>query len=367
MIEFYDFKREYNELKNEIHKKIYDVLRSGNFIEGNEVKNFESRFSNYIGTKYGIGVNSGSDALYMAIKALDIGEGDEVITPSQTFISTVDAISRNMAIPAFVDIDPNTFCIDPSMIESKITEKTRAIIAVHLYGHPAEMDSILKIAKKNNLFIIEDCAQAHGSRYKGTKVGSIGDISCFSFYPVKNLGAYGDGGLICLNDDYLSEKLRMMHNYGQCKKNHHDFIGINSRLDELQAAILNVKLEYLDYWNNLRNNLADIYNIHIDESLYNVPIVKEYVDHAYHMYVIRSCKRDEIKRYLLKNNIQSMIHYPIPVHKQKAYINLGVKDNLTQTEKICNEILSLPMNPWLKKYEVEKICEVLNRYGENNE
>jgi len=208
MIQFFDFKRENVQLKNEINEKFNDVLNRGSFIDGKEVENFESNFSNYIGTNYGLGVNSGSDAIFMAIKALNIGYGDEVVTVSHTFISTVDGISRNMAMPVFVDIDPNTFCIDTSKIESKITERTRAIIVVHLYGHPVDMDPILKIAEKNDLFVIEDCAQAHGAKYKGKNVGSLGDISCFSFYPVKNLGAYGDGGFVALNDEYLFEKLK---------------------------------------------------------------------------------------------------------------------------------------------------------------
>jgi len=367
MIQFFDFKRENVQLKNEINEKFNDVLNRGSFIDGKEVENFESNFSNYIGTNFGLGVNSGSDAIFMAIKALDIGYGDEVITVSHTFISTVDGISRNKAMPVFVDIDPDTFCIDTSKIESKITERTRAIIVVHLYGNPVDMDPILKIAKKNDLFVIEDCAQAHGAKYKGNKVGSFGDISCFSFYPVKNLGAYGDGGFVALNDEYLFEKLKMMHNYGQSQKNHHDFVGMNSRLDEIQAAILNVKLGYLDHWNNIRKKLANIYNKLLDDSLYNIPMVKEYANPIYHIYVICSNEREDVKDYLLKNGVQSMIHYPIPVHKQKAYSYLGYQDNLQITEKICNEILSLPMNPWLKNNEVELICEILNNYGDKNE
>jgi dTDP-4-amino-4,6-dideoxygalactose transaminase len=359
MIKFFDFKREYSELKDEINIKVDEVLSKGNFISGNEVQDFESKFSKYIGIKNGLGVNSGSDALFMAIKALDINEGKEIITVSHTFISTVDAISRNNAVPVFVDIDPDTYCIDVSKIESKITDKTHAIIVVHLYGHPADMDPILKIAKKYDLFVIEDCSQAHGAKYKGKTVGSLGDISCFSFYPVKNLGAYGDGGFIGVNNVFLFEKLEMMHNYGQSKKNHHEFIGLNSRLDEIQAAILNIKLGYLDSWNNQRKGLANIYYKFLDNSTYKLPSVKEYADHVFHLYVIRSNKRDKIKKYLLKNDIQTMIHYPIPVHKQNAYKNLS-SGNIPITEEICSQIVSLPINPWLKSFEVEKICEILN-------
>ena len=221
----------------------------------------------------------------------------KLLTVSHTFISTVDAITRNNAIPVFIDVDPETYCVNVSKIESKITDKTKAIIVVHLYGHPADMDTILKIAKKYDLFIIEDCSQAHGARYKKKMVGSFGDISCFSFYPVKNLGAYGDGGFIALNDEKTYEKLEMMHNYGQSKKNCHDFIGLNSRLDEMQAAILNLKLNYLDKWNMERKKLANVYDKLLDKSLYKTPVVKRYANHVYHLYVIRSNKRDEIKDY----------------------------------------------------------------------
>ena len=359
MIKFFDFKREYFELKEEINFKIDEVLSKGNFIGGNEVKDFESKFSKYIGTKRGLGVNSGSDALFMAVKALDINKGEEVITVSHTFISTVDAISRNNAIPVFVDIDPDTYCIDVSKIESKITDKTRAIIIVHLYGHPADMDPIIKIAKKYGLFVIEDCSQAHGAKYKGKTVGSLGDISCFSFYPVKNLGAYGDGGFIALNNNDLYDKLEMMHNYGQSMKNQYEFIGINSRLDEIQAAILNIKLGYLDNWNNERKKLANIYNKLLDNSVFKVPCIKQYADHVFHLYVIQSNNRDAIRDYLLKKDIQTMVHYPIPIHEQNAYKNL-LTPNIPITEEICSKIVSLPINPWLKSFEVEKICEILN-------
>lgn len=361
MIPFFDFRREYSLLKYEITEKTNKVLSSGVFIEGREVKNFENQFSKYVGSKFGLGVNSGSDALFMAVNSLNIGDGHEVITVSHTFISSIDGISRNGAVPVFVDIDPESYCIDTTKVESKITNKTRAILVVHIYGHPVDMNPILEIAEKHDLRVIEDCSQAHGAKYKGDMVGSLGDVSCFSFYPVKNLGAYGDGGFIATNDDYLFEKLAKLHNYGQSEKNHHDFIGLNSRLDEIQAAILNVKLKYLDSWNDKRRRLANIYYELLNDSLYMLPSVKDYVEHVYHLYVIRTGKRDEIQNYLAKNGFQSMIHYPIPVHKQKAYSYIGNRYELPITDKICEEILSLPMNPWLKEYEVEKICEILNR------
>lgn len=366
MIPFYDFKRGYIAIKDDINKKISEVLDRGYFVLGEEVQKFETIFSEYVGTKYGLGVNSGSDALFMAIKALNISEGDEVITVSHTFISTVDAIIRNGATPIFVDIDPDTYCMDVSKIEEKITDKTRAILPVHLYGHPTDMAPILKIAEKNCLKIIEDCSQAHGAEYNGKKVGSFGDISCFSFYPVKNLGAYGDGGFIALNDELIYQRLKMMQNYGQSKKYHHDFVGLNSRLDEMQAAVLNIKLEYLDKWNDQRRKKAKLYDKLLDDSFYILPTVRSNVSHVYHLYVIQCDKRDEIKDYLSRKNIQTLIHYPIPVHKQKAYLNLGFDESIPNTENICNNILSLPLNPWLTTNEIEKICTIMNKFGDDN-
>lgn len=363
MIPFYDFTREYQEIKDEINHRISEVLSKGYFVLGNEVQKFETNFSEYIGMEYGLGVNSGSDALYMAIKALGIGKDDEIITVSHTFVSTIDAIVRNGADPIFCDIDPDSNCIDVSKIDDKITNKTKAILPVHLYGHPVDMDPILKIAHKNSLKIIEDCSQAHGAEYKGKKVGSFGDISCFSFYPIKNMGAYGDGGFIALNNEVVFKQLKMMQNYGQSKKYHHDFIGLNSRLDEIQAAILNLKLEYLDKWNRKRQINAKIYDKHLDESKYKIPTVKDYAKHVYHLYVVECSNRDEIINFLLKNDVNALIHYPIPVHKQKAYLDLGFNDKLPITEKKCKRIISLPLNPWLIDYELEEICELINCFG----
>lgn len=356
MIPFIDLKKEYTEISKEINHSIKEVLESGWYILGDKTKEFEDKFSKYHNTKYGIGVNSGSDALLLSLKALGIGEGDEVITVSHTFISTVDAIARNGAIPVFVDIDPITFCIDVTKIEEKITSKTKAIIPVHLYGHPADMDSIMEIAQKHNLYVVEDACQAHGAEYNGKKVGSIGDMGCFSFYPAKNLGAYGDGGIVISNNEEISEKLRMMRNYGQSKKYCHDFVGVNSRLDELQAAILCVKLKHLDEWNEKRRDCARFYGELLENSGVILPVEKEYAKHVYHLYVIRSKKRDFLQQYLLKEGIQSQIHYPIPVHKQKPYES---SIRLPVTENICNQILSLPMYPFLPQDDILKIVEVV--------
>jgi len=359
MIPFVDLKREYREIKGEINQAIRRVLEKGWFILGEELKTFEQEFAKYLGIKYAIGVNSGSDALYLAVKALGIGKGDEVITVSHTFISTVDAIIRNCAKPVFVDIDPETYTMDVNQIEKVITEKTKAIIPVHLYGHPADMDPIMEIAEKYGLYVIEDACQAHGAEYRGKKVGSIGHVACFSFYPTKNLGAYGDAGMIVTNDEELAEKLRMLRNYGSSKKYFHEFIGVNSRLNEIQSAILRVKLKYLDEWNERRRKIAKLYNELLEDSDVITPIEKEWARHVYHLYVIRYKNRNKLQQHILRNGIQTQIHYPIPVHLQKAYIDLGIKVKLPITEKISQEILSLPIFPYLNRTEIEKIAMVI--------
>ncbi|XRO75841.1 DegT/DnrJ/EryC1/StrS family aminotransferase [Methanocaldococcus sp. 28A] len=362
MISFVDLRREYQEIKKEINQVIQRVLESGWFILGKELEAFEKEFAEYLGAKHVIGVNSGSDALYLAVKALGVSKDDEVITVSHTFISTVDAITRNGAKPVFVDIDPETYTIDVSQIEKKITEKTKAIVPVHLYGHPADMDPILEIAEEYGLYVIEDASQAHGAEYKGRKVGNIGDVGCFSFYPTKNLGAYGDGGVVVTNDDELAEKLRVLRSYGSSKKYYHNLIGVNSRLDELQAAILRVKLKYLDEWNKRRRKMAKLYNKLLEDYEVITPIEKVWAKHVYHLYIIRHKERDKLQKYLSENGIQTQIHYPIPVHKQKAYVDLGINVQLPITEKISNEILSLPMHPWLKEEEVKYICETIKKF-----
>jgi dTDP-4-amino-4,6-dideoxygalactose transaminase len=362
MIQFNDFEREFAVIGEEVSEAIQTVLESGWFILGKETEKFEEEFSKYVGTKFGIGVNSGSDALYLAVKALGIHEGDEVLTVSHTMISTVDSIARNGAKPVFVDIDPETYVMDTSELEAKISHKTRALLPVHLYGHPVNMDQCMEIAEKHNLYVIEDACQAHGTEYKTRKVGSIGTAGCFSFYPTKNLGAYGDAGMVVTNDEELSDRLKKMRNYGQSKKNYHDFVGVNSRLDEIQAAILRTKLRYLDEWNEKRRKLARIYNELLEGTDAIIPIEREYAKHVYHLYVIRHKCRVKLQQYLLNQGIQTLVHYPIPVHLQKAYTT---NDKLLITERICGEILSLPVNPWLKEEEVEEISNFVRSYRQN--
>lgn len=361
MIPFIDLKREYTEIKGEIDRAIQRVIENGTFVLGEEVKKFEKEFSNYVGSKYAIGVNSGSDAIFLTLKALGISKGDEVITVSHTFISTVDAIVRNDATPVFVDIDPETYCIDVEKIEEKITKRTKAILPVHIYGHPADMDSIVEIAEAHGLHVIEDACQAHGAEYKGRKIGGIGDAGCFSFYPVKNLGAYGDGGMIVTDNEELAMKLKMLRSNGQQQKYHHDFIGVNSRLDEIQAAILRVKLQYLDRWNSKRREIAKLYSEFLACNEIATPIEKQ-AKHVYHLYVIRHKNRDSLQQHLLENGIQTLIHYPIPVHKQKAYLNLCSSYHLPVTETSCKEILSLPMFPQLTRKEVEYVITAVTSF-----
>ncbi|MFX1383355.1 MAG: DegT/DnrJ/EryC1/StrS family aminotransferase [Promethearchaeota archaeon] len=359
---FVNFKKAYEEVKEEIQDAINRVLERQWFIFGEELEKFEEEFSTYIGSKYCVGCASGTDALYLAVAANNIGNKDEVITISHTMTSTVDAIVRNGAKPVFIDIDPATFNIDPSSIEENITNNTKAIMLVHLYGNPANMDPILEIAEKYNLLIIEDACQAHGSEYKGRKVGNIGHIGCFSFYPSKNLGAFGDAGLISTNDKKLASLLKLYRNYGQRKRYYHDFVGINSRMDELQAGILRVKLKYLDNWNDRRRKSAKLYNELLIGAEVNTPLEKEYSKHIYHLYVIKSKRRDKLKNFLDKNKVQTYIHYPIPVHMQAAYADYRDIYKLPFTEKICNEILSLPMHPWLTEEEIHSVTELIKKF-----
>ena len=351
-IHFFDFRREHAEIEQEIAKAIERVFDSGRFVLGDEGAAFETEFSSYIGAKYGIGVNSGSDALFLTLKALGIGANSEVITVSHTFVSTVDCIVRCGARPVFVDVEPDTYCINAAKIEERITERTKAILPVHLYGHPADLDAVLKIARQYDLSVVEDACQAHGTEYKGKKVGSFGNAGCFSFYPVKNLGAYGDGGMVTTNDRSLAERVKLLRNYGQSRKYHHDLVGINSRLDELQAAVLRVKLLRLDEWNEKRRRLAELYKEILEHVEVVLPSERTYARHVYHLFVIRVAGRDNCQRFLQKSGIQTQIHYPIPVHKQNAYMGFQSTKELAVTQTICGEILSLPLYPSLTEEEI---------------
>lgn len=358
-IPFVDLRTQYISIKEEIDQAISKVIQKSAFIGGGFLQSFEQRFATYIGVKYCIGVGNGTDALFIALKVLDIDKGDEVITVANTFIATSEAITATGAKVVFVDINPETYNIDVTKIEEKITQKTKAVIPVHLYGQPAEMDSIMEVARKYNLYVIEDAAQAHLAKYKGKTVGAIGNIGCFSFYPGKNLGAYGDAGAIVTNNNELATKARMYANNGRLEKYNHEFEGVNSRLDGLQAAILDIKLKYLDEWNNRRRTIANIYY----EGLKNIvttPTVLPYVKHVYHLYVIRVKNRDKIREFLAEKGISTGIHYPIPLPFLKAYKYLGHKpEDFPIAYSLKNEILSLPIHGNMTDDQVEYVITQL--------
>ncbi len=354
-----DLKREYLSIKEEIEGAIHMVIENTSFVGGEELKKFEEEFAKFCETKYAVGVGNGTDALYLALRALGIKEGDEVITSPNTFIATSEAITLNKAIPVFVDIDKHTYNIDPKRIKDAISEKTKAIIAVHIYGQPVDFDKIKEIAKKHNLLIIEDAAQAHGAIYKGRKVGSLGNIACFSFYPGKNLGAYGDGGAVCSNNQEIIEKIRMLSNHGRSEKYFHKIEGINSRLDGIQAAILRIKLKYLNEWNRKRQNIARKYNEFLSQiDKVTTPKILNDVISVYHLYCLQVEKRDELIKKLKEDGISTGIHYPMPLHLQPAYKYLNLLEgSFPNAEDLCKKVLSLPMFPEMKEEEIKYICK----------
>lgn len=361
IIKIIDFKKEYEMIKNEIDLSIQRVLNSGWLILGEEVKKFEAEFASYIGTKYAVGVNSGTDALLLSLMVIGLKDNEEVITVSHTTTPTVLPILFLGAKPIFVDINQDTYNIDISLIEKKITKKTKAIIPVHLYGNPVDMSPLVEIANKYNIIVIEDACQAHGAEYKGKKAGSFGKLAAFSFYPTKNLGGYGDGGIVLTNDEELYEKLLMLRQYGWKKRYESYTIGINSRLDEIQAAILRLKLKYLNEWNEKRRNIARLYMKLLKDTKIILPKEQENSKHVYHQFVIRYKERDNLRNQLHINGIETLIHYPLPVHKQKTFLDLNLHFELPVTDKISNEILSLPINPLLTEEEILKVInEVKN-------
>jgi len=386
MIPILDLKLQYESIKDEINAAIAEVLESTEFILGPAVRDLEQRVATYCECKYGVGVASGTDALRLTLAALGIGPGDEVITTPFTFIATANTISHCGARPVFVDIDPRTYNIDPAEIKGAITERTRAIVPVHLYGQPADMDPIIELAEQHGLFVVEDCAQAIGARYcsrrttndegrttkdegrtlvggRWSAVGSIGHAGCLSFYPTKNLGAYGDGGMVVTNDAALAEKIDILRRQGGKKKYHAEVLGFNSRLDTLQAAILRVKLNYLDAWNEARRRVAQRYN----ELLAGLPVTTPYessdVYHVYHQYTIRARRRDALAAYLKEHSIGTMVYYPVPLHLQGLYASLGYKEgDLPESEAASREVLSLPMYPEITEEQQRMVVEAIRRF-----
>lgn len=359
-ITFGNLKKQYFSVKKEINQAVSRTLKSGWFILGKEVESFEKEFADYSGVKYGVGVANGLEALQISLMALGVGRGDEVITTPLTAMATSLAIIHAGARPVFVDIDPINYNLDAKKIEKAITKKTKAILPVHLYGQMADMASIMKIAERNHLLVLEDCAQAHGAEYKGEKAGSFGDCGAFSFYPSKNLGAFGDGGCVVTNDKKIADKIRALRDYGQQGRYNHIYLGFNSRLDELQAAILKVKLKHLDNWNDRRRQLAKIYNQLLSEAEVVQPVELKGYFHIYHLYVVRSKERDRLVKYLFKNGIQAGIHYPKVIYRQKAYEYFSKKIcNCPIAEKYCQEIVSLPLYPELTDAQVKRICKLI--------
>ncbi|MFN6572165.1 DegT/DnrJ/EryC1/StrS family aminotransferase [Dendronalium sp. ChiSLP03b] len=360
MIPFLDLKAQYLSIKDEIDTAVLKVLESTQFVLGNEVTALEKDFADYCNAADGIAVNTGTSALHLALLAAGIGAGDEVITVPFTFVATAAAICYTGAKPVFVDIDPVSYTIDVTQIEKAITERTKAILPVHLYGQPADMEPILEIARRHGLTVIEDAAQAHGAEYKGQKVGAIGDIGCFSFYPGKNLGAYGEGGMIVTNNPEYTHTMRMLRDWGQEHKYHHVLKGYNYRMDGIQGAILRVKLRYLEEWTEARRAHAAKYDALLKDSNVTVPIVMPYSRHVYHVYAVRSPQRDELQQKLNVQGIQTGIHYPIPVHLQPAYADLGYKPgDFPHSELAAREVLSLPMFAELTPAQINIVAESL--------
>lgn len=358
-----DLKKQYESIQAELDEALKRVFTKGIYILGDEVDLFEKEFAAYNNASHAIGVASGTDALTLSLLSCDVKAGDEVIAPSHTAVATIAAIEMTGAKPVFVDIDIERYTLDPNQVEKAITDKTRAIIPVHLYGCSADLTPILQIARQKKIFVIEDCAQAHGSMYQGQRAGTGGDIAAFSFYPTKNLGAFGDGGMVITNDSSLAEKAKLLRQYGWKNRYVSEIKGMNSRLDELHAAMLRVKLKYLDAWNARRRDLANLYMELLKNTEIILPMQPKDCEHVFHQFVIRHPKRDALKEFLKAKGIHTLIHYPVPVHLQPAYENLGyAKGSLPNTEKVADEVLSLPMYPELTEEQVKFVCECMKLF-----
>lgn len=358
-IPFVDLGAQYQSIKKEIDQAISGVLQDSAFIGGKRVAAFEEEFAAYLGASHCVGCANGTDAIEIALEALGIGEGDEVLVPAYTWISTANSVCRVGAKPIFVDVDPDFYTIDPNGLKAKITSATKAIIPVHFYGLPADMRSIMTFAQEHKLFVIEDCAQAHGASIEGKKAGTFGDVSTFSFYPGKNLGAYGDGGAMVSNDETIAARCRMIARQGQRKKHDHVMVGRNSRLDGLQAAILSVKLKYLDQWIAGRQQVANTYNELLSDLPLSLPQVPESFAHVYHLYVIQTDRRDDLKAYLGERGIPSLLHYPKPLHQVGVFDPQGP---FTVSESMSQNILSLPVYPELTNAQQNEVAEAIRSF-----
>ena len=359
-VPFVDLKQQYISIKSEVDAAIAGVIENTSFILGPQVRAFETAFAQYTGARACIAVNSGTAALQLALMALGIGAGDEVIVPSFTFFATAEAVSVLGATPVFVDVDPVSYTVTAATIERAITSRTRAIIPVHLYGQAADLDPIFEVARKHNLRVIEDAAQAHGAEYKGKRVGGLGSAGCFSFYPSKNLGAYGEAGAVVTNDEELATRLRLLRDHGSTSKYAHAIVGYNFRMEEIQAAVLNVKLTHLNDWNHARRVRATQYDAALSNATIVLPRELDYARHVYHVYAVQSDNRDELQKRLTAAGVQTGVHYPIPIHLQPAYKSLGYNPgDLPVTESLAERVLSLPMFPELNNAQIERVTETI--------
>ncbi len=363
-VPFLDLKAQLVPIKEEIKQAINEVIDNTAFAGGPFVEKFEKSFAAFCGSKYAIGVGNGTDAIWLALLALGVGEADEVITAPSTFIATAEAISFAGADPVFVDIDPDTCNMDPAKLECAITPRTKAIIPVHLFGQPADMDPILEVAKKHNLPVLEDACQAHGALYKGKKAGTMGIAGCFSFYPGKNLGAFGEAGAVVTDDEELAKKIKVLRDHGQPQKYHHDVIGWNARMDGIQGAVLSVKLKYLDKWNEARRANAKKYDkLLAGVSEIRLPVEKDYARHVYHLYALRDPKRNALMTFLGEKGVATGIHYPVPLHMTKAYEYLHLKPgSFPVAELAASEFVSLPMFPELTDDQISYVCQCVKEF-----
>lgn len=365
-IPFLDVGAAYRELKTSIDAAVHRVLDGGTYILGSEVEAFEAEWADYCGTHHAVGVASGLDALVLALRALDVGPGDEVIVPSNTFIATWLAVSAVGAIPVPVEPNPDTYNIEPARILGAISPATKAVIPVHLYGQPADLDPVLGIARQHGLRVIEDAAQSHGARYKGRRIGGHGDVVCWSFYPGKNLGAVGDGGAITTNDADIAERVRVLRNYGSRDRYYNEVRGLNSRLDPIQAAVLRAKLPHLDDWSGRRRAIAEIYREGLRGTDLVIPHVPDWAQPVWHLFVVRTAHRDVVHKRLTELGIGTLIHYPVPPHKQKAFADLGSAEwDLPLATKLAEEVLSLPMGPQLCAQDAGRVVKAISAALEN--
>jgi len=358
-----DLKIQYETIKEEINKAVLSVMESTHFILGPQGKALEEEVATYHGVRHAVSVASGTDALHLALLAAGIKRGDEVITTPFTFIATAEAISYIGAVPVFIDIHPDTFNMDVSKIETAITKKTKAIVPVHLYGRPADMDALMQIAKKHGLRVIEDCAQSFGAEYRGRKTGTFGDFGCYSFFPSKNLGGYGDGGMVITNDDAMAQRLQSLRNHGSHVRYYHDEVGFNSRLDEMQAAIIRVKFRHIDNYNARRRENARLYTQYLSLPAIKTPMEQSDTRHVFHQYTIKIKDRDAVKKKLDEGKVtSSMIYYPVPLHLQAAYKDLGMKPgSLPIAEQVSQEVLSLPMYPELSEEQIKRVADAVQK------